>query len=89
MKLVGGPCDGQTVTISEEAGGPDLRLEGMVLERHFDGYGKMQIILRFDPNPPPSLPGITERYWCKDGAWHYLPPEDTTGFRATPPMMTE
>jgi hypothetical protein len=89
MKIVGGPRNGQAITISEEPGGPELQVDGMVLEYSFAGQGKVNVKISVDPNPKPSFPGLVERYKCHDGAWHYIPPEDNSGFQASPPAVME
>jgi hypothetical protein len=89
MKIVGGPRNGQMITISERPGGPELQVEGMVLEYTFAGPGSVNIRMSADPDPQPSLPGLVERYRCQDGAWHYIPPGNDTGFQASPLTVME
>jgi hypothetical protein len=89
MKIVGGPRNGEVITISEKPGGPELRIEGMVLEYRFTEQGKISIKMYADPDPKPSFPGLIERYKCRNGAWHYVPPADDRDFQVSPPVVME
>ena len=91
MKIIGGPRSGQAITLSEHPGGPELQPEGMILEYTFTAPGKATIKMSCHHNlePKPSVPGLVERYRCHDGAWHYIEPEDSSGFVASPPIIME
>ncbi len=89
MKIVGGPRNGQVITIAEPQGGREVQVPGMVLEYAFTVPGSVQIKMSLDLAPKPSVPGLVERYVCQDGAWHYIPPVATAEFMATPPVVME
>jgi hypothetical protein len=89
MKIVGGPRDGQEISIAEQPGGPELQIEGIVLEYRFLGPDTVNIKMSDDPSPQPSFPGFVERYKCHNGTWHYIPPADRSGFLASPPAVME
>ena len=89
MKIVGGPRSGQEATIAETSGGPELRVEGMVLEYAFTEPGKVNMKAYFDTNPQPSIPGLIERYRCRDGAWHYIDPPRKSEYKLSPPIVME
>lgn len=91
MKIVGGPRAGQLITLSEQPGGPELQPEGMILEYTFTSPGRATIKMgcHHSVEPKPSVPGLVERYRCHNGAWHYIAPEDTSGFMASPPIIME
>jgi hypothetical protein len=86
MKIVGGPRNGQEVTITKPECGHEVRVPGMVLEYAFTSPGSVQIKMSMDLEPKPSIPGLIERYVCRDEAWHYIPPSSPTGFMITPPV---
>jgi hypothetical protein len=86
VKIVGGPRNGQEITIAESQGGPEIRVPGMVLEYAFTSPGSVQIKMSVDIEPKPSIPGLIERYVCRDEAWHYIPPSSPTGFMISPPV---
>lgn len=86
MKIVGGPRDGQEISIAESKGGPELRVPGMVLEYAFTSPGVAQIRMTMDAEQKPSIPGLVERYVCRDEAWHYIPPSSPTGYMISPPV---
>lgn len=88
MKIIGGPRDGQQISISEEPGGPELNVEGMIIEYVFSEPGRINVRFYADPDPKPSFPGFVERYKCHNGAWLYIPPVGG-GFSASPPLPVE
>lgn len=89
MKIVGGPRSGQEITIAESQGGPEIQVPGMVLEYVFTAPGAAQIKMSMDLGQKPSLPGLVERYVCRDGAWHYIAPAAKGDLMATPPVVME
>lgn len=89
MKIVGGPRDGQELTISEAPGGPELQVEGMVLEYTYLSHNNVTVKLYGDPNPKPSLPGLVERYRCHEAGWHYIGPPPGSSVQASPPIVME
>ena len=89
MKIVGGPRDGQDITIAEFQGGPEIQLPGMVLEYVFTAPGSVQIKMSPTLERKPSVPGLVERYVSRDGAWHYIPPAAAGEFMITPPVVLE
>jgi len=89
MKIVGGPRDGQVITISETRGGPELQVEGSVLEYIYISHIHASIKLYGEANPKPSLPGLVERYRCHDGGWYYVDPPSGSAVQASPPIVME
>jgi hypothetical protein len=89
VRIIGGPRDGQIISITETSGGPELQIEGMILEYSFTEPGKVNIRFFAEPNPKPSFPGLVERYKCQNGAWYYIAPPGGDGVRATPPSPME
>ena len=89
MKIVGGPRSGQTIAISETPDGPELKLEGMVVEYAFTEPGKVNMRMYFDQDPQPSIPGIIERYRCHDEAWHYIAPPEKSTYKLSAPIVME
>lgn len=89
MKIVGGPRNGQTITISDPQSGDEVRVPGMVLEYVFTGPGAAQIKMSMHLDPKPSIPGLVERYVCRDGAWHYIAPAAPGDLMASPPVVME
>ena len=88
MKIVGGPRNGQVITITRPECGHEVQVPGMVLEYVFTAPGAAHIKMSLNLEPKPSLPGLVERYLCQDGAWHYIPPA-TGGVMASPPIVME
>ena len=88
MKIVGGPRNGQVITLAESQGGSDIQVPGMVLEYIF-AHGHLHIKLFIDLGPKPSVPGLLERYNYQVAAWHYIAPAATNGFMASPLVVTE
>jgi hypothetical protein len=89
MKIIGGPRNGQIITIAEKQGGPELIVPGMVLEYTFTEPGKVNIKMTAELEPKPSVPGLAERYKCQDGAWHYIAPSSALEFTASPAVVME
>jgi hypothetical protein len=89
MKIVGGPRNGQEMTIAEFQGGPEIRVPGMILEYVFTAPGSVQIKMSQDLEPKPSVPNLIERYVCRDGAWQYIPPLAAGEYMITPPVVME
>jgi hypothetical protein len=89
MKIVGGPRSGQTIAISETPGGPELKIEGMVVEYAFTEPGKVNMRMYFDPRPQPSIPGMIERHRCHDETWHYIAPAERSTYKLSAPVVME
>jgi hypothetical protein len=88
MKIVGGPRNGQVITITRPECGHEVQVPGMVLEYVFTAPGAAHITMSLNAEPKPSVPGLVERYVCQDEAWHYIPPK-TRGVMASPPIIME
>jgi hypothetical protein len=89
MKIVGGPRNGQVVTLAEIQGGPELQISGMILTYTFTAFGTVTVTMSMAWDDTPSVPGLLEKYKCQDGAWHYIAPLATNGFMASPPVIME
>jgi hypothetical protein len=89
MKVVGGPRSGQAITIAESPGGPEVRIEGIVLEYAFTEPGRLNMKMYFDVESIPSVPGMIERYRCHEGAWHYIDPAENSTYKLSPPVVME
>jgi hypothetical protein len=87
MKIVGGPRNGQVISIAEHQGGPELIVPGIVLEYTFTQPGKVNIKMGMELDAKPSIPGLIERYKCQDGAWHYI--AASGDFMVSPPVVME
>jgi hypothetical protein len=58
MKIVGGPRNGQVISIAEHQGGPELIVPGMVLEYTFTQPGRVNIKMGMELDAKPSIPGM-------------------------------
>jgi hypothetical protein len=73
MKVVGGPRDGEDITV-RDGDGVEFMLNGAVFEYDVRTPGKTGRRLTLGTQPQPSVPGEFERYQFREDAWHYVPP---------------